>query len=606
MKHSTITETNLIEISLEDCVIHPENPRSVIVEADQTALEDSIDMLGIFQNLVGVKMDDGKIGIVAGGRRLRAAKSLSKDGRRIVRPLVHIAKDIDEARLMAVAENDVRTEPHVADQIVAFKLFAKQAKPIEEIAQCIGATPARAKKIGALINLPKRVIDALREDKIDLTVARAFAMSQDPKRIKAVLEAVLSGEVYANARSVKNALAGEAVSGTSRPARFVGVEAYIEAGGQVMTDLFEDTVYLTDEKLLNELVSAKIDEECKRLVSEGWAWAEFTDEQYRYNVGDDFKGIGLNPVPGELTDKQAERLEEYENREWGAEYTDKEEADRSNLESILEGEFSADQKAVSGVLVFVDSNGKLEHLTGLVKDEERAKAVEAGVLGVEKPVKERKAEKPEYNNALHTDFAAINLAALQTALLSKPELLLDLLAYGLSDASGTHADILAFTPNPRKNDTNAEDQGLTRDPRIVSPDRSWSGKHKSVANHKTAFVKFQKQGKKARNETLTTGLARLVCADDSKLFEHLVEVTGSTKRKVWTPSEAFFKRLTAAKLSEIMCFVQDWKADSIDALQFAKCKKGEKVAKISELFQPAFAASCDDKKMLARIANWTP
>jgi ParB family chromosome partitioning protein len=67
------------------------------------------------------------------------------------------------------------------------------------------------------------------------------------------------------------------VAATDRRAVFVGVEAYTEAGGTTMRDLFTEDRggYFEDVVLLDVLVTAKLGREADALrETEGWKWTE--------------------------------------------------------------------------------------------------------------------------------------------------------------------------------------------------------------------------------------------------------------------------------------------------------------------------------------------
>jgi ParB family transcriptional regulator, chromosome partitioning protein len=67
------------------------------------------------------------------------------------------------------------------------------------------------------------------------------------------------------------------VPATDRRARFVGLEAYVEAGGTLLRDLFTEDRggYLEDVALLDLLVTVKLGREADRLrETEGWKWTE--------------------------------------------------------------------------------------------------------------------------------------------------------------------------------------------------------------------------------------------------------------------------------------------------------------------------------------------
>src|SRR3546814_20244121 len=61
---------------------------------------------------------------------------------------------------------------------------------------------------------------------------------------------------------------------TDKRAAFVGIDAYVAAGGGVVRDLFEADGggWLTDPALLDRLVDEKLKAEGTRILAAGWKW----------------------------------------------------------------------------------------------------------------------------------------------------------------------------------------------------------------------------------------------------------------------------------------------------------------------------------------------
>ena len=125
MTKQTSSPTRTIDqIMLADCVLSPFNPRAHVTDAEITALAASIRTVGLIQNLSGIANADGTIGIVAGGRRLRALQQIAKedgsDPSAISVP-VQLATSEQEAQTWASAENIHREALHPADEITAYR-----------------------------------------------------------------------------------------------------------------------------------------------------------------------------------------------------------------------------------------------------------------------------------------------------------------------------------------------------------------------------------------------------------------------------------------------------------------------------------------------------
>ena len=94
-------------------------------------------------------------------------------------------------------------------------------------------------------------------------------------------------------------------------ARFVGVDVYKAAGGQLVTDLFEERAYLSDSDLLRQLASEKLGKSAERLRKrEAWKTIDVGIDAAR----DIFNLNRLQPqpvgVPPEVTEALRQAVEE--------------------------------------------------------------------------------------------------------------------------------------------------------------------------------------------------------------------------------------------------------------------------------------------------------
>ena len=138
-----IKETNITatyhQIAFADTYVSDLNPRSVIDDASIEALAENIRQLGLIHPLAGLADDEGRTGIVAGGRRHRALALLQDDPRFHMIP-VHMAPDEATARAWAASENNVREALHPADEIREFGAMHERGVPVPSIAVAFGVT----------------------------------------------------------------------------------------------------------------------------------------------------------------------------------------------------------------------------------------------------------------------------------------------------------------------------------------------------------------------------------------------------------------------------------------------------------------------------------
>lgn len=118
------------------------NPRQE-VDGDAIALlAESLVACGLIQNLSGLKDKKGMVGIVAGGRRLRALRLAVAQDPSLDPVPVRLAPDAATAEAWANVENSTRQALHPAEEIRAFgKMYAK-SRDAASIAKVFGTTEA--------------------------------------------------------------------------------------------------------------------------------------------------------------------------------------------------------------------------------------------------------------------------------------------------------------------------------------------------------------------------------------------------------------------------------------------------------------------------------
>src|SRR3546814_10991278 len=87
---------------------------------------------------------------------------------------------------------------------------------------------------------------------------------------------------------IRRMLTEGAVRASDKRAQFVGLDAYTEAGGVILRDLFQgdDGGWLQDVGLLDMLVAEKLREQSEAIRAEGWKWIDVApDFAYGHTYG---------------------------------------------------------------------------------------------------------------------------------------------------------------------------------------------------------------------------------------------------------------------------------------------------------------------------------
>ena len=277
-------EAAIREIPLSCLALAPENVRKTPAnEFAEAELKASIAAHDLLENLVA-RADDpaedgaGRFAVVAGGRRLAALKALAEDGTLDAdHPVPCKIAANGNAGELSLAENIVRIAMHPADQVVAFSKLAQSGATVAAIAARFGVTERLVEQRLRLGNAAPELLDAYRDDQIDLETLKAFSVTTDHDRQRSVWEQVSAQGYRPSAWQVKRLLTEERVLAGSPMARFVSVAAYEAVGGPVLRDLFADEhengIWLEDPALLIELAMKKLQAAADEL-STRWKWAE--------------------------------------------------------------------------------------------------------------------------------------------------------------------------------------------------------------------------------------------------------------------------------------------------------------------------------------------
>ncbi|MGH1447074.1 MAG: ParB/RepB/Spo0J family partition protein [Cognatishimia sp.] len=615
----TAAATDMIEyVPLSDLYLSDLNPRQEVAGEGIDLLADSLVACGLIQNLAGLRDEAGKVGVVAGGRRLRALNIALAERPDLAQVPVRMAPSAFVAEEWANAENTAREELDPVDEVRAYHKMAQKALSTAKISQAFGVTEAHVRRRLALAGLPDPVLDALKAGEISMGQAKAMTVSEDEKKLLEVLDRAKSG--WFNEYQIKSTLKPDAVDSDNRKAKFVGQAVYEAAGGSITRDLFEDEVLFNNPDILDRLFAEKLEDEATRLQeAEGWAWVMTTEESnpYWYELQRDHGFARTYKIEGVLSEDQIERYDEL------ADLANSEVLDNAGLEEldalqkIIEGDYSDEQKRYSGIMVHVSHQGTVSVIRGLVRQEDQAMAISHGIIEDNKHGGAGNApkDKPAFSQKFVEDMTAIRLAAVQTALLEKPDYLLSLFAFAVSPASGYGNDLFGFGYNATERNAPEMDDQFILDPRLGG-ERDEEAENalealRDMAGQGSvgAFAAFRKSGKKVRNGEITAFLARAFKTQGPDLMTEIEAEIDADIRAIWTPSaENCFKRLKGPQLDALYLEMLDLIDDSAAYKVFAKSKKGEKNEALHKLFNdPAHQKACGvTAEQKARLEAWVP
>jgi len=360
--------------------------------------------------------ETGMFEVPAGGRRYRALQHLVKQKRLAkTAPVPCVVRDpgVDiSAEEDSLAENVQRAPLHPLDQFRAFQALREKSQSEEDIAAAFFVGVSVVKQRLRLAAVSEKLLDVYAEDGMSLDQLMAFTVTNDRARQEQVWETLqrsYSQEPY----QIRRMLTERTVRASDKRALFVGLDAYEQAGGIVMRDLFQqdDGGWLENVGLLDGLVAEKLKAEAEQIAGEGWKWIEVNVD---FPFGHTHHLRELDGTPTDLTAEEQATIDalnaeyakleaEYENAD---ELPDEVDARLGEIETALaafEGRpvrYDPAEIARAGVFVSIDSDGGFSVDRAYVRPEDEAPAAVDGDGEAEADVDQHCGSEPS-SSAVH-------------------------------------------------------------------------------------------------------------------------------------------------------------------------------------------------------------
>jgi ParB family chromosome partitioning protein len=184
-------EANL-DISVDSIDGNPYQPRSSFDEQAMEELASSIRKLGIVQPLTVRETGTGRYQLIAGERRLRAAKLAG---------LTHVPAYIrtadDQAMLeLALVENIQREDLDAVEVAISFQRLIEECRLTQEqLSERVGKQRSTVANYLRLLKLPAEIQLGIRNKHVSMGHARTLVNIEDPKKQIAVYYKVIDGEL---------------------------------------------------------------------------------------------------------------------------------------------------------------------------------------------------------------------------------------------------------------------------------------------------------------------------------------------------------------------------------------------------------------------------
>lgn len=574
----------------------------------------SIARVGLLHNLTVVAAPDGEqFDVVAGRRRLAALKLLVKRRKLAKGHEVHCLLVLDDAaRTVSLTENVQREAMSPIEELFAWKDLVAEGRPVEDIAADFGVTPLVVQRRLKLANVSPRLLADFETQAVTLEQLMALAITDDHAAQEAAFYE--SPPWQRSPEALRDHLTSDEIdAGRDAVARFVGLEAYEQAGGGVRRDLFADEqngIFLTDGALLDALARDKLAPMAEQVRAEGWAWVDAapratSSELYQFQRA---RSTRREPSKAEarriakLEARQATLQERLDDEDEGM--TDEQAQALHDEMDELGNELEAIERqlveyppavvALAGAVVSLDLMGGVVVHRGLLREEqaralrEQAARQEDGTAGSGPEAPAEEPAKPGISEKLAKRLSAHRTAALQAEVARHPHVALVAVVHRLAlrvivdsyGSGGSPVDIIA-TPQDGLG-LHAPDVGEA--PAAVGMRKvrdAWADRLPGDPDALFAeLLAFQQQ-------ELLSLLAVCVASTVSTLASHEEEVPAAALAQAvnldmhhwWTPTAAgYFEHVSKSKALEA---VQAFAPDHVNRL--AKLRKAELASEAERL-----------------------
>lgn len=177
------------EVEIEKIIPNAYQPRENFDPAKLQELADSIKALGIINPLIVREEGNDRYQLIAGERRLRAAKIAELK----TVPVIFQKADNMEMLEIALIENVQRDDLNPIDEAKAYSLLMNDfSLKHEEIAMRVGKSRAAVTNSMRLLKLPHEVKDGLKKNIVSMGHARALLALEDENDILRLFRTVVS------------------------------------------------------------------------------------------------------------------------------------------------------------------------------------------------------------------------------------------------------------------------------------------------------------------------------------------------------------------------------------------------------------------------------
>ena len=404
-------------------------------------MADSIQAMGILQNLIGAELPDGTIGIVGGEGRRRGTGILVMRGVLDAdTPFVPVkVLPVEMAVAASLIENGRRKNMHPAEQIIGFRTLEQEGKTASQIGALMGYHPRHVQRCLKLANLAPSLLDALARDEISLEQCEVLTLADTHERQEQVWKEAVEKWRDPAVQTLRKMVTDDKMAISHPMFEYVGEEAYTAAGGTLTADLFSDKdSTFADAALVKSLLAGKLTVLAARVKQEqGWGWAEYRMTELSFS-GEDGELYRFAMPKAVLTEEEQKRVSELEEQRDATETCDDEYELQQQIDDIYcEAEYreaTPEFRAAHGIWVSWDGNNfRVQPGIRKLTDEDRAAEEQARQEREKNVIRYTTPDIPAdaYPATLVKAMSAERTLAVQAELAGRPDVSVALLTWTL-------------------------------------------------------------------------------------------------------------------------------------------------------------------------------
>lgn len=184
-------DKKVMEIPIHDIVPNPYQPRKVFSQSALEELSKSIKVYGILQPIT-VRVKDDKYELIAGERRLRAAKLAKIE---VIPAIINNMSD-ESSAVLALLENLQREDLNFIEEAMGYENLIKEHDfTQQQLAEKLGKNQSTIANKLRILRLPNDIKIRLVENNLTERHARALLKLPNEELMKEVLEKIIKGDL---------------------------------------------------------------------------------------------------------------------------------------------------------------------------------------------------------------------------------------------------------------------------------------------------------------------------------------------------------------------------------------------------------------------------